>query len=189
MIALNYGKTESHPERVLIIKPLINKCNWDGIKHPSKTDGWKTFENNNPTIALNFLYTKEMKKCPAYFSKIHSNCENQIILLMIPNKEREGWHYLAIKKLSALVKRITAKHNGDFYCLNHIHSFRAENKLKSHEKVCKNKDFCAIAMPSPKDNILPFNQYMSQIKCHTLFMLTLNLWLKKQIDVQKNLRQ
>ena len=120
-----------------------------------------------------------MKRCPGYFSKINSNCEKQIILLMIPNKEREGWHYLAIKKLSALVKRITAKHNGDFYCLNHIHSFRTENKLKSHEKVCKNKDFCAIIMPSLKDNILPFNQYMSQIKCHTLFMLTLNLWLKK----------
>ena len=25
--------------------------------------------------------------------------ENQVILLMIPNKEKEGWHYLAVKKL------------------------------------------------------------------------------------------
>ena len=31
-------------------------------------------------------------------------------------------------------------------------------------------------MPSAKDNILEFNQY---IKCHTSFMLILNLWLKK----------
>ena len=50
----------------------------------------------------------------------------------------------------------------DFNCLNCFHSFRTENKLKSHEKVCKNKDFSGIVMPSQKVNILQFNQY---IKC------------------------
>ena len=35
---------------------------------------------------------------------------------------------------------------GGFYCLNYLHSFRTENKLKSNEKVCKNKDFCGIVM-------------------------------------------
>ena len=34
--------------------------------------------------------------------------------------------------------------------------FRAENKLKSHEKVGKKN--CGIAIPSEKDNILDFNQ-------------------------------
>ena len=42
------------------------------------------------------------------------------------------WHYLAVKKLSALFKGITSKHDGDFYCLNYLHSFRTENKLKNH---------------------------------------------------------
>ena len=64
------------------------------------------------------------------------------------------------KKISALLYRITSKHKGDFYCLNCLHSLRTENRLKSHEKVCKNKDFCGIVMPSEKDNILEFNQYM-----------------------------
>ena len=41
-----------------------------------------------------------------------------------------------------------------------IHSFRTENKLKSHEKVYENKFFCGIIVPSEKDNILEFNQYM-----------------------------
>ena len=41
-----------------------------------------------------------------------------------------------------------------------LHSFRTENKLTSHEKICKNKDFCGISMPSEKNNILEFNQYM-----------------------------
>ena len=43
------------------------------------------FEKNNPIIVLNILHTKEKEICPAYISKINSNCEKQIILLMIPN--------------------------------------------------------------------------------------------------------
>ena len=115
---------------------------------------------------------------------------------MIPNEEKEvrkgksegRRHYLAIKKLSALLGRITSK-KGDFYCLNCLHSFRTENKLKYHENVlcktkdfcglckvlCKNKDFCGYVMPSEKDKILEFNQYIKADKCHILFMLKLNL--------------
>ena len=40
---------------------------------------------------------------------------------MIPN--REGWYYLAVKKLSALLKGMTTKANGDFYSLNCLHLF------------------------------------------------------------------
>ena len=60
---------------------------------------------------------------------------------MIPNEEKEGWHYRAVKKLFTLLRGITSKHHGDFYCLNCLHSFRTEYKLTSHEKVCKNKYF------------------------------------------------
>ena len=56
--------------------------------------------------------------------------ENQVILLMITDDKK--WHYLAVKKLPALFKGITSKHDGDFYCLNCLHSFRTENKLKNH---------------------------------------------------------
>ena len=52
---------------------------------------------------------------------------------MIGNKEKKGWHYLAVKKLSALQHRKTLKHNGDFYCLSCLNSFRTENKLGFHE--------------------------------------------------------
>ena len=61
---------------------------------------------------------------------------------MIPNEEKQGWYYLAVKKLSALQRGITSKHDGDFSCLNCLHSYRTGNKLKSQEKACKNKDFC-----------------------------------------------
>ena len=62
------------------------------------------------------------------------------------------------KKLSVLLRGITSKYDGDFYSLNCLHSFKRENKLKSHEKVCENKDFCGIVMQSVKNNMLEFNQ-------------------------------
>ena len=83
---------------------------------------------------------------------------------MVPNEEKEGWHYFAVKNLSTLLRGIKSTHHGDFYCLNCLHSFGTKNKLKSLEKVCKNKDFCWIVMPSEKDSILELNQYMKSDK-------------------------
>ena len=90
---------------------------------------------------------------------------------MIPNKEKEGWQYLAVKEISKLLRRITSKHHGDFYCFNCLRPFRTENELKSHEKVCKSKDFCGIAMPSDKDILSLINKYVNvnifvELQCH-----------------------
>ena len=69
-------------------------------------------------------------------------------------KQKKDGIILQYKKLSTLLHEITSKHKGDFYCLNCVHSFRTENKLKSHEKVYKSKDFCGIVMPSEKENFI-----------------------------------
>ena len=55
-----------------------------------------------------------------------------------------------LTKLSTLLRGITSKHRGDFYCLNCLHPFRIENNLKSHEEVCKTKYFWGIVIPSEK---------------------------------------
>ena len=73
-----------------------------------------------------FCMLKKEKIYPAHVSKRNSNCEKQVIILMIPNGEKQ-WHYLPVKKLSTLLRGITSKNNGDFYCLNGIHSFRTKN--------------------------------------------------------------
>ena len=62
-----------------------------------------------------------------------------MIILIVPNEEKEGWHYLVIKKLLILV-------TNNIYCLHYLHSFRIENELKSHESVSKNKHFCGILL-------------------------------------------
>ena len=97
---------------------------------------------------------------------------------MIPNEEKEGWHYLAVKT-SALLHKITSKHKGDFCCLSCLHSFRTKNKLKSHEKLCKNKDFCRILMPSEKDKILEFNQYIKSDKMPYIVYADMESLVKK----------
>ena len=48
-------------------------------------------------MLLIFLYKKEKEKCPAYITKINPSYKKQVILLMIPNEENEGWHYPAVK--------------------------------------------------------------------------------------------
>ena len=57
------------------------------------------------------------------------------------------WHYLAVKSLQTLFRETTSNHHGDFYCLNCFHSYRTFNKLKKHEKICNNHDYCRIDMP------------------------------------------
>ena len=42
------------------------------------------------------------------------------------------WHYLAVKKLSAILRGITSTHKEDFYCLNCFHSYITTNKLEKH---------------------------------------------------------
>ena len=78
-----------------------------GNKFSIKKDDWRKLEKNNLIIALNVLYVKIEKVYPAYVSNDNSNSEQQVILLIILNIEK--WHYLAIKKLSALLREIIKK--------------------------------------------------------------------------------
>ena len=45
---------------------------------------------------------------PAYVSNHNSTREKTIILLLIVNKEKEGWPYVAAKKLSTLLTGVTS---------------------------------------------------------------------------------
>ena len=93
----------------------------------------------------------------AFKSKYNLNRENQVILLMITDGKK--WHYLAVKNLSALFRGITSNTNGDFYCLNCVHSFRTQNKT-----FCENHDCCYVEKPKEKTEIQPWRKiYESSI--------------------------
>ena len=75
--------------------------------------------------------TEEIRQ--TYKSKYNLKRENQVILVMITDGEK--WHYLAVKKLSALFRGITGNINGDFNCLNFFRSYTTENKLKKRKNA------------------------------------------------------
>ena len=78
-----------------------------------------------------FYILKKKKTYPAYVSKHNLSREKQVISLMILNGE--GWYYIAVKQLPALLKEITPKNHSDLYFSNCLHSFRTANRLKSHK--------------------------------------------------------
>ena len=85
-----------------------------------------------------------------------------------------------------LLHGVTSKHKGEFYCLNCLHSFRTENKLKSHEKVCKTKVFCGSVMSSEKDKILEFNEYIKSDKMPYIIYADMESLIKKIDGCENN---
>ena len=138
-----------------------------------------------------FCVLKKTKIYPTYVSKHSSDREKQVFLLMIPNGE--GWHYIAVKQIPALLllllllRAITSKHNNDFYCMNCLHSFRTKNKLKSHKKVCENKDFSNIVMTSEDVKILEFNQNQKSEKAPFVIYANLEFSIEKVDEYKNNL--
>ena len=65
-------------------------------------------EKNNLAIAVNVLCARKENIYATHVSKHNSNREKQVTCLIIPNGQ--GWHYLEVKKLSALLRGITPKH-------------------------------------------------------------------------------
>ena len=118
----------SHPERFSSITPFINKYNnQEGINYPSNIDDRKTFDKNNPTIALNVLYTKETQICPAYISKINSNNEKIIFLLTITNEKKKDDIILQQKKTIYIIKKNNIKTSLRFLLLE-LSSFLQSRK-------------------------------------------------------------
>ena len=73
-----------------------------------------------------FCMLKKKRCILPMYQKHDSNSEKQVNLSMIPN----------------------GKGKNSLYCFNCFHSFRTKNKLKSNEKVCENKGFSNVVVPS-----------------------------------------
>ena len=183
---MNYQNIKKDPQRVSKIKPIINQYDWKGIDFPSQKEDWKKFESNNKSTVLNILfvsYSAENIRL-AYKSKHNFKCKNQIILLMITDCKK--WHYLPVKKLSVLLRGITSNHVGDFYCLNCFHSNSTKNKLKKHEKVCNDHDYCYVKMPDEFNEILKYNHGEKSLKAAAIIYADLECLLEKMHSCQNN---
>ena len=63
------------------------------------------------------------------------------------------------KKTIYLFRGIKSKHNWDYYCLdlNCFNLEKTENKIRSHDVICKNHDYCWVEL-SEEGNILRYIQ-------------------------------
>ena len=159
------------------------------MNFPSNKKDWKKFEKDNKTIAHNILYvshnTEEIRY--AYKSKHNLKRRNQVILLMITHDEK--WHYLAVKKLSALLRETTSNHLEDFYCVNYLHSYRTENKLKKHYMVCINHDYCYVEITKEDNEILKYNHVEKSMKIPFIIYANLECLLEKMNTCLNNPRK
>ena len=184
-LALNLDKIDKNSQRISKIKPIIEECNWKDIDFPSTSKDWKKFELNNE-VALNILYVPHNteKIEIAYKSKHNLTREKQIILLMISNSE--NWHYLVVKSLSGLLTGITSNHKEDFCCLNCFHSYRTKNKLEAHKKICENRGYCRVEMPTKDNNTIKHNHGEKSIKLPFVVYADLECLLEKMSTCYNN---
>ena len=155
-IAANHCKHISNdPQRITKLTPYIKYYDWSGINFLAGPSEYSAFEKNNEKYAINVLYAVDNEKDirPRYISKHNKTRDIKINLLMITDG-KGIWHYIAIKIISALLKGVSSKHNGDFYCLNCFNSYRTKQKLEDHAKLCGNNDFSAIKMPEEKNKFI-----------------------------------
>ena len=140
----------------------------------------------NKSIPYNILFvpynTKQIR--PAYISKYNYKRDNQVVLLMITDNKK--WHYLAVKSVSGLLRGITPKHNGDFYCLNCFHSYTTTSKLKKHQRICRDHDFCYVKMPNENNKILKYNPGEKSLKVPFIIYADLECILRKINACQVN---
>ena len=116
---------------------------------------------------------------------------------MITNNEQ--WHYIALKSLrtddgfnrptrslSRLFRGVTSNNHGDFYCLICLHSFRTDNALKRHERLCDNNDCCYVEMSTKSTNKLKYNHGEKSLKEPFVIYTDLECLLIKQQSCENN---
>ena len=113
--------------------------------------------------------------------------------------EAEKWYYITLKSvrtadgfnrpirsLSRLFRGITANNNGDFYCLVCLHSFRTDNALKRHERLCDNNDYCHVEIPTKDNKTLKYNHREKSLKAPFTIYAHLECLLIKEQSCQNN---
>ena len=112
--------------------------------------------------------------------------------------EVNKWHYISLKcvrsddgfnrpvrSLSRLFKRITSNNHGDFYCSGCLHSFRTDDALKNHERLCSNNDYCHVEMPTKDNNTLKYKHGEKSLKVLFAIYADLECLLIKNNHVQR----
>ena len=70
--------------------------------------------------------------------------------------------------------------------MNCLHSFRTDNKLKRHERLCDNNDYCHVEMPTKINKTSKYNHREKSLKLTFTIYADLECLLIKQQPCQNN---
>ena len=90
-----------------------------------------------------------------------------------------------MKSLPALLKGISSNYVRDFNCLKCFHSYRAKNKLKKHERVCNDHDYCYVEMPNEDHKISKYNHGEKFLKVPAIIYDDLRVFARKSVSISK----
>ena len=90
--------------------------------------------------------------------------------------------------MSAIFWRLTSNNKPGFYCINSLHSFRTEDKLKKYKNVCDIYDYCQIETPKGDNEILKYNQGEKSMKAPFIIYAYLESLLEGMITCHNNLK-
>ena len=74
---------------------------------------------------------------------------------------------------------MTSNQNGDFYCFKLLSSIHNRKKLRKHEKICKDHDFCDIKMSDEDNKILKYILGEKSLKVPFIIYADLECLLRK----------
>ena len=73
-----------------------------------------------------------------------------------------------------------------YHSLNCLHSFRKDNVLKRHERICDNNDYCHVEMPTKDNKTLKYNHGEKSLKAPFTIYADLECLLIKEQSCQNN---
>ena len=83
------------------------------------------------------------------------------MIMMLNEKEYDycfinnsKYHYIAVTKPNALLTKFLSKSDGDRFCLNYFSNFQTDEKLKEHEKSCRNHKNVEVEIPEKFKTLL-----------------------------------
>ena len=98
----------------------------------------------------------------------------------------DGIILLYVKTFPALLRGITSKHDGDFYCLNCFHTYSTKDKPKKHKGVCEKHDYYYLKMPKEVNKILKDKSGEKSMKRQFIIYPDLQSLLEKMSTCHNN---
>ena len=163
-----YQCKNSHPSRLSNYIMYEQTLNLEGLQFPMPTKLIPRFENNNPTLSINVLYSVPDGFTVEYLSP-HREREHHVNLLLLDDDENPAkHHYVYIKNMSALICHRTKHTEKAHVCNSCLHPFRNQHTLERHIPECIKHHPQQVEYPDPEDEKERVLKFRAKQKQHPI---------------------